>query len=1037
MKHTGKNIISVLLTLAICLGLMPVALATETDTQDEVTPSTVYLSDINYQSASVGYDKIHLNGNMSDQTISLKVDGNQLYFDKGITAHATSTIVYNLQDYADYNYFTSYIGIDYSQGSKGNVIFHIYTSTDGKSWNEEYVSNELTASSESEFVTIDISNVSYLKLYADKNGGNGNDHAVYADAKLSLAVTNPDIADTGLKTLEEYDNILKEMKGSSTDYTSLLNDEEFEHILLQRKFVQDAGYKTLSLLCERDEKYSDIITFLLNDYKALKLYVLGGKPNGSYQKSMDVLYDLYNSHWDDVNDTTYGDLYERMIIALSLTHSTTVYAWQDSARVSDPVKRYEIYKDLHSRGLLWDNVFENLTVDEMRWVMFANIDDDEIEALNTYVRENNNLTEFTYEKWCGINGYNYITYDLNYSYPEHPSIFDIFEQGAVCGGISKSSVNIRQVFGVPGATSYQPGHCAWLDFRYLNNDGKDSVCYIGNNVSGWTQTHREFDDRMPCGWGNASWRNSGGYCASYVLLSQDALNDYDNYCIAEELVYMSYVFTDEAEAICRQALKIESFNLDAFENLIYATEGCSQEKSLALLQEIADNMYGYPLPMNDLINLLKSKHSLNSDTAIAETMLMTYSALEKGTTITSENSLQPDACKTMANNIISKNSYALATFSFVGEDANVLKLTEQFSENAKMEYSLNSGDSWTQAGGTSVTLSNEEIEVINSNNDIRVRLEGMESYYTIDITKASAPTGLYNNDLENKIMGTTDDMEWSFDKESWTTFGEETPDLTGNKTIYVRTAGSETAFASDAIALDFTADSTDLSKSYITIDRLSLEGFSSEASAHSQYAKNSLDGNINTIWHSNWTWYSDNDRYIIIGLDKETYLSSLDYVPSQDGANGRILSCQVYTSLDGESWDLAGTATGWGNNTETKTLTFDTPVYTKYVKIVGTSTVNSFISASMFNLYEDLTIEDTEEYLYGDTNLDGEINVKDATRIQKYLVNLLTLSDTEKISADVNGDDDIDIMDAVLIQKHLINGTDFPSGTTFTAKKQN
>jgi hypothetical protein len=670
---------------------------------------------------------------------------------------------------------------------------------------------------------------------------------------------------------------------------------------------------------------------------------------------MDVLYDLYTSHGDDINDETYGDLYERMIIALSLTHSTTVYAWQDSARVSNAVNRYEIYKELHSDGLLWNNVFENLTVDEMRWVMFANIDDNEIKALNTYVREHNSLSELTYENWCGINGYNYITYTTGYQYPEHPSIFDIFEQGAVCGGISKSSVNIRQVFGVPGATVYQPGHCAWLDYRYIKNDGKDAVCYIGNNVSGWTKTHREFDDRMPCGWGNAGWRNSGGYCASYVMLSVEAQNDYNNYIIAEELVYMSDVFTTEAEALCRKALTIEDFNLDAYENLIYATTDYSESESLSLLQEISDKMYGYPLPMWDLTNLLKAKHNISSDIGTAESMLITYSALKNGTTITAENSSQPDVCKTMSNDILNKNSFELASLNLIGEEANVLKLASVFSDNAIMEYSIDAGKSWKNTNSNSTTLSDDEISNLSTDDDLLVRIAGMENYYTIDITKAATPTNLYNNDLENKIMNTTDAMEWSFDQTNWTSFGDSDPDLSGDVTVYVRVATTETVFASDSVALNFTEDDTNPKKSYITIDRLSIAGCSSEATNHNQPASNAIDGNINTVWHSNWTWYSDNDRYIIIELDSSTYLSAVDYVPSQSGSNGRFLNCELYTSLDGSSWTLSATGSNWGNNTATKTINLDTPVYTKFVKLVATSGVNSFASAAMINLYEDIS----------------------------------------------------------------------------------
>lgn len=1008
MKRFSKRLISIILAVFLCVGMLPVS-AEETSSETEISDSFVYLSDIAYQSASIGWGVLHLDGNMSDSQISLYVDGNRLYFDKGLTAHATSTLVYDISDYGQYNYFTSYIGVDASQGTKGNVIFRIYTSLDGTEWTEEYVSGELTAGSESEFVSIDISNANYLKLYVDQNGGNGNDHSTFADSKLSVNANGQEVVCDGLRTVEEYDSMLDEYRNGSTDYSSLLENTEFEHMLLQRTFIKNAGYKTLSLLCERDEMYSQIISWLLNDYEALSLYIIGGEPAGSYQKSLEVLYALYTAHGDDISDSQYGSLYEKMMIALSLTHSETVSAWYDATQISDPVYRYEIYKELHSDGLLWNDIFENLTVEEMRWVLHSQIRDDEIKSLNTYVRENNSLTEFTYENWCKINGYNYITYTFDYNYPEHASIFDVFEQGAVCGGISKSSVNIRQVFGVPAAAVGQPGHCAWLDYRFTDNN---SVCYLGNDVFGWTQSYRGDEDTMACGWGHSSWTTTD-FTVSYVMLSQDALNDFENYKIAEELVALSDVFDDDAAAICRKALEMQSFNLDAYYNLIISTIGCSQEESLELLQEIQNNMYGYPLPMWDLINLLKSSHSLNSDEAVAEFMITSYETLENSASITSENSTQPDVCKIMAKSLLSENSFAIAEFFLSGENANVLRLTSDFSENAVIEYSLDGGESWLSAGGTSVTLSDEQISALNTDEDILVRLEGMGRYYTIDVSKAATPSNLYNNDLENKVINATDEMEWSFDNINWTSFTDSAPDLTGDKTVYVRLSTNGTVFASNSVELSYTADEINLTKSYISLDKVSVVSCSTEAVNHDEYAYKAIDGDINTYWHTNWTSNSDSDRYIIFELDNCKYLSEIDYVPRQDsGINGIFTACEVYTSLDGETWTLSASANGWAVDKTTKTIEFDEPVCAKYVKVVGTQAYANFGSAAMINFYEDLTKK------IGDVNSDGKIDINDATKIQMFCSDIKALTNEEKLLGDVNGDGIISVKDATEIQMY-------------------
>ena len=55
----------------------------------------------------------------------------------------------------------------------------------------------------------------------------------------------------------------------------------------------------------------------------------------------------------------------------------------------------------------------------------------------------------------------------------------------------------------------------------------------------------------------------------------------------------------------------------------------------------------------------------------------------------------------------------------------------------------------------------------------------------------------------------------------------------------------------------------------------------------------------------------------------------------------------------------------------------------------------------------------------GDTNLDGIVSISDATTVQKYLVGLVFLNNTQKDLADTNGDGTINISDATTIQKYL------------------
>ncbi len=59
--------------------------------------------------------------------------------------------------------------------------------------------------------------------------------------------------------------------------------------------------------------------------------------------------------------------------------------------------------------------------------------------------------------------------------------------------------------------------------------------------------------------------------------------------------------------------------------------------------------------------------------------------------------------------------------------------------------------------------------------------------------------------------------------------------------------------------------------------------------------------------------------------------------------------------------------------------------------------------------------------LIGDVNLDGKINVKDATTIQKHLSNITHLFGGPLRLADYNADNEVDVKDATAIQKYIVS----------------
>jgi len=538
--NNKKKDVRFLLKIVICLALLFIIfLLNESSCISfaEEKDEFCYLSDIPYVAGQSGsaWGNIMLNETSTNALISVKVEGAAYTFEKGIWAHATSTVVYDLTDYQEYDYFTAYIGLNTTAATSSNgVKFYVYTSTDGTNWDLKTDADSILkkVGENATFVKVDIKNAKYLKLYANDNGSNGNDHAVYADAKLEKESYND-----GNVTLsvEEYDKKIKEYANQD------LADEGFELLVLQRELVNKVGQYALKRFVGESDANKETLSWLMNDIENLRLYIHGGAPEGgSYYNSLAQLSRLYDEYSSDfankelLNNTwypdmTYGYLYKKMAISLSLTHSQTVGLWMQSGATenkSDAIRRYAIFKYMHKNGKLraTDSLditpwFEALQVEEMRFVMNNAIDDEEILWLNAYVqtkldqyKTTNYLTPHPYMAYVYPNYQNPVYYaeenrdyfnelfavngtglfDLRYTIPggKNNPTYNIsvtrgttdyklykvwmnfrnkFGTGAVCGGISKSGSNIRTTHGIPATVIGQPGHAALL---YYTKDAR-------------------------------------------------------------------------------------------------------------------------------------------------------------------------------------------------------------------------------------------------------------------------------------------------------------------------------------------------------------------------------------------------------------------------------------------------------------------------------------------------------------------------------------------------------------------------------------
>lgn len=129
---------------------------------------------------------------------------------------------------------------------------------------------------------------------------------------------------------------------------------------------------------------------------------------------------------------------------------------------------------------------------------------------------------------------------------------------------------------------------------------------------------------------------------------------------------------------------------------------------------------------------------------------------------------------------------------------------------------------------------------------------------------------------------------------------------------------------------------------------------SEETTQNSQPASNAIDGNLNSLWHSNWNETKQENLYLTIELTNDYKVSGYSYTPRQDTTgdgryNGMITKYEIYTSMDGETWNLAASG-DWALDNTVKKATFE-PVQAKYVKLVAvesssTSSINVMASAA-------------------------------------------------------------------------------------------
>lgn len=175
---------------------------------------------------------------------------------------------------------------------------------------------------------------------------------------------------------------------------------------------------------------------------------------------------------------------------------------------------------------------------------------------------------------------------------------------------------------------------------------------------------------------------------------------------------------------------------------------------------------------------------------------------------------------------------------------------------------------------------------------------------------------------------------------------------------------------------------------------------------------------------SNFTG-ANNQQWVLKGTTDDYEIYPAHYSASKKiNFGSQVGSNPYYKSVLGTS-DLNLSLKSWESDT---TLEPDAYVFTSISG--GSNNIMSYTSLtgvfvrsateSVINIYRMWVLEDIN-YQNGDVNMDGDIDITDATEIEKGLANTITLSNAQRLLGDANYDGRVSIQDATYIRKLTAN----------------
>jgi len=989
--------------------------ATKLAANIDLTKDYLYLSDLNYITENNwsyngwGGHEIQKDKNQDGGVLSLIINGEKRLFAKGLGVHAKGQVTFDISEYStQFSRFIAKLGVDAARGTNGSIWFRITASKDGTTWDRLIdKTNVMTGESEALEVDLDVTGYQYLCIYVDPNGSNAADHATIADARL--VTKDFTLSDTGnytkIQKLDYYDNIL-----GTNNFEDNYNNNY--RLILERELVRKLGYWNIQYITDLDINVSETLDWILSNNRIIEEVIEVGEISNT-TKFLTVISDIYHKYQNELN-TENGYVYEKMIIALAAGYSTdkiiSPLEFGFPSPTYDYLERFEIMKNLFDNNKLKivrnndlqgdfidNNWFKDYHVELMRMVMQDGTSNGDLIWLNGFTYEKKSVSfymmgyvspSYTQDKYYAEENrekYDTQFYLSKYNVPyglingvKIPRYWMVFANGGICWNASRVGQSMYRVNGVPATGAYQVGHELYIQYyEDANGNGYWSTRY--GNWSGAGSTWGGGNPfRYIFNWNNKYFTDkhiSGSKVASstgYLYLGQANLNRYDDYKKSLYLNLTANSYTDDNKKLETyfKSLEVNDINLDTYDYIInlykkmsVKNEGGTITSSdwYALANKIIEAYTYHPVAMFDLLNVirpyLEGSEKLHIDRLEKE-------ALEKAVVATANETIQGDAVRTHARQLLNRAQPDPMSFSFDGENAG--KIVKNPMYQFAWAYSLDGGATFTSfVNDDSLELTKEELAKITAENDIIFKFMGLTDYrYTIDITNGSLSSNLFANDLENRVVGVDLTYEWrNSENDPWTSYRTASPDNTGNKTLHVRRGATKTQLASVSAIYTFTPDNQPNTRKYVPVSHLTIEAVSTEATNNSGAAVYAVDGNYNTRWHSAWDG-SDTERFITIKLDKPRYVSALEYVPA-GGGNGRINDGTVWGSMDGENWEILSQRRGITYSSQADTIEqaikftqkfeVDNPKEVQYIKIVADRTNGNWFAARAFNIFQDIT----------------------------------------------------------------------------------